>query len=546
MPSQMEKLKRYKDIAAFLMKYGRSDIVTHLSGEFQLTNPEVVSKNPEPIENLREDLQKLGPTFVKLGQLLSTQTSTLPAEYIQELEKLQDAAEPFPYEEIERIVESELGVKISKAFQEFSPKPIAAASLAQVHRAILHSGKEVAVKVQRPRIREGIMQDLDILDRVVTLLEKNTDWGTRYNISHKANELRTLLINELDYTREARNLQLLKKNLAEFENLVVPAPVMDYSTSRILTMEYLEGTKITKLSPVVTMEKDVNHLAETLLRAYLKQIVIDGFFHIDPHPGNVYLGDNKLVILDLGMVGRIPPRMQGQLLRLLFAISEGQGEDTADILMKMGKTKKGFDYYTLKQSISNLVVEYYDVNLSDMPMGRAILNLTRIAADAGLEAPPQLTTVGKMLLSLDGVISALSPTIKSSTIIQENIADLIQQRVQRDLSLGVISRTLIETGDLLKTAPEHLKSTLEWLGRNEMRIRIDIPETDRFLKGLEKIANRIAAGVVIAAFFISVALLMRDDSSGYHHLSTIFLILGSIGTGLLVFFHFWTDTKRKD
>ncbi|MDP1835914.1 MAG: AarF/UbiB family protein [Chlamydiales bacterium] len=541
------KLKRYADIATFLVKFGRSDIVANLSSEFQVERPENPSEQAS-IKDLGQELQRLGPTFVKLGQLLSSQTNALPVEYLEELEKLQDKADPFPFEEAEKIIESELGIKLKTAFEEFDPKPVAAASLSQVHRAVLHSGTEVAVKVQRPNIEENIQQDLEILETIVTLLEKNTEWAKRYSLVRSFKHLRTNLLNELDFKREARNLVVLKKNLTEFTDIEVPSPIPDYTSRRVLTMQYMQGTKITKLSPVVTMERDVEHLAESLLKAYLKQVAVDGFFHTDPHPGNIYLGEQKLIILDLGMVGRIPPRMQGLLLQLLFAISEGQGEDTADILVKMGRPLKDFDHYALREQISDLVIEYYDVSLSDVPMGRVVLNIAQIAANAGLEVPSQLTTVGKMMLSLDQVIVALSPHIKSSDIIQQHTARLIEQRLRQDFSLSTISRTVIESGELFKAAPAQLKTILDWLSRNEMKLQVELPETDRFLTGLEKVANRIAAGVVVAALFVSVAILMSNhnqDALVGPNLAYIFLVLAAVGTGLLVFFHLWGDNKKN-
>jgi ubiquinone biosynthesis protein len=337
---RFKHLKRYKDIAWLILKYGKTDLVKDIRQE--LEQPDVEIKSGKDIghspEELVQDLQTMGPTFIKLGQLLSTQADVLPDEYVEALVKLQDQAEPFPYEEVERIFQSELGVKISAAFEEFDPEPLAAASLAQVHRAVLPSGRVVAVKIQRPGIQRTIIEDLDVLEEIAHFVEERTTWGKKYGLLDKVTQLRSTLLNELDFKKEAINLVAFKNNLRDFPNIRVPSPVEDYTTNHILTMDFVKGHKITSLSPLITMEINGQGLAEELFEAYLKQILIDGLVHVDPHPGNVYLTDtNQIVLLDLGMVVHIPPQMQNNLLKLLLAVSEGRGEEAADIIIKMGK-----------------------------------------------------------------------------------------------------------------------------------------------------------------------------------------------------------------
>jgi len=341
-----DHLARYKDIVLLLVKYGRSDLVKHAGlsdavSESEASTP--VGQQALP-EQLAADLERLGPTYVKLGQLLSTRADLLPPAFLEALTRLQDKVEPFPFADVEAIVTAELGVKISKAFVEFEKTPVAAASLGQVHRAVLRTGRPVAVKVQRPGIQERILKDLEVLEEIAEAADEHTEAGRKFGFTGMLQEFRKTLLRELDYRQESRNLETLAQNLAEFDRIVVPAPVEDYTTSRVLTTEYVRGQKVTSLHPVVQLDLDGEVLAEQLFRAYLKQILVDGFVHADPHPGNVFLTeDNRIALLDLGMVARVTPSMQEKLLQVLIAISEGRGDEAAATGLKIGRPMAGFD-----------------------------------------------------------------------------------------------------------------------------------------------------------------------------------------------------------
>ncbi len=247
----------------------------------------------------------------------------MPQAYIEALTRLQGKVESFGFDEVEKRVASELGVRLSKAFTEFESEPMAAASLGQVHKARLRNGRQVAVKVQRPQIRERMIEDLDALEEIAEFLDNHTEFGKRYEFGEMLDQFRKSLLRELDYLQEANNLITLREQLKGFESIVVPEPIADYSTSRVLTMEYVHGKKVTGLSALGRMEFDGNGLAEETFRAYLEQILVNGFFHADPHPGNVFLTDDyRIALIDLGMVGRVMPGLQEQLLQLLLAIAE--------------------------------------------------------------------------------------------------------------------------------------------------------------------------------------------------------------------------------
>src|SRR5215207_9784708 len=405
-----ERLKRYKDVATLLIKYGRSDLISAAGLEDSVLPDEIAEESgaTAPAEELAKDLERLGPTFIKLGQLLSTRADLLPGPYLEALSRLQDQIEPFPYEEVERIVSGELGVRLSKAFTDFDPAPLAAASLAQVHRAHMRDGRAVVVKVQRPDIRDLIVGDLEALSEIAHFLDQHTELGRRYEFDNMLVNLRKSLLRELDFTIEANNLHTIGENLLEFEQIIVPEPIDDFTTTRVLTMEYISGKKITALNPLRLLELDGSSLADEFFRAYLKQFLIDGLFHADPHPGNVFVtDDDRIALLDVGMVGRVTRSFQDNLLRLLLAISEGRGEMAAEAAIRMGEAKEGFDRAAFVRRITDLVADNSDAILSRMNAGKVTLDITRISADCWFRLPAEFTMVAKALLNLERIVYTL-------------------------------------------------------------------------------------------------------------------------------------------
>ena len=537
---KLKHLKRYKDIALLLIKYGRSDVVKHAGLHEALdldVSPESTAREVKS-DALAKDLEKMGPTFIKLGQLLSTRADFLPPAYIHALTRLQDKIDSFPFEQVEAIVAEELGVRISKAFSAFEAKPLAAASLGQVHRAAMHDGRVVVVKIQRPGIREVIAEDMEVLEQITRFLDRHTQWGKRYEFGKMLEEFRRSLERELDYRQEAHNLTTLGANLQEFPEIVVPMPIGDFTTSRVLTMEYISGKKITDLSPLAQLDFKGTELAEELFHAYLKQILVDGFFHADPHPGNVFLTDDRrIALLDLGMVGYITPELQENLLQLVLAISDGRGDDVAGIAIKIGGIKANFLENAFRQRIAGLVSENQGSKMDQIPMGRVVLEITQIAGDNGLQVPAELTMLGKTLLNLDMVGKTLDPTFNPSASIRSNAEKIMQQRVWKAFTPTNLLGGVLEVKDLLMRLPRRFNRILDMIARNELKVSVDAIDENVIIDGLQKVANRIALGLILAALIIGAALLMRVDTSfrifGYPGLA-ILCFMGAGGVGILL------------
>jgi predicted unusual protein kinase regulating ubiquinone biosynthesis (AarF/ABC1/UbiB family) len=521
-----EHLKRYKDIAFLLIQHGRSDFVK--AADADLPEAEVSQEVSGDPEKLARDLEELGPTFIKLGQLLSTRSDLLPAPYLDALSRLQDQVEPFSFGEVEQIVASELGVRLSKGFLDFDSTPLAAASLGQVHRATLRDGRPVAVKVQRPGIRQVILEDLDAFGQIAEVADKHTEAGRRFAFHDMLDEFRKTLLRELDYRREAANLITLADNLREYRRLVIPRPVDDYTTSLVLTMDYVPGTKVTELSPLARIDLDARQLVEDLCEAYLDQILVDGFFHADPHPGNLLVTqDGRLALLDLGMVARIDPAMQEQLLKLLFAIVEGKGQQAAEITLKLGTPLADLDEVRYRREVADLVGSFQNVSGEQVQVGRILVNLTRLAGANGVRPPSELAMMGRALLHLDESARALDPDFDPNRLVRRQTDSLLRRHMLKKLSPGSIFTSALELQEFFQQLPARMNAVLDKLAANKIEVKVDAFDETRLMDNLQKIANRIALGLVLAALIVGAALLMQ--------VRTRFTLFGYPGLAMLLF-----------
>ena len=542
-------IKRYKNIAKLFMKYGRSDVVKSAGVEADIEEEELVADAGPRAEELANDLEKMGPTFIKLGQLLSSRGELLPPEFLTALERLQDDVKPFSYEDVERIVSEELGVRLSKAFASFDPEPLAAASLGQVHRATLRDGRPVVVKVQRPGIRQVVVEDLEAFEEIAGLLQKRTKLGKQYELTTMMEEFRKTLLTELDYRKEAQHLHRLGENLKSYERIVVPAPVDDYTTSRVLTMDFISGRKITALSPLRLIAVDGEELAEELFRAYLQQIFVDGFFHADPHPGNVFLtDDSRVALLDLGMVATIPARMQEHLLQMVLAISEGRSDETADYVLKIGEVTENLNEAEFRRRVAELVSAHQGASIGELKVGKIFLDMAHYSAETGVRLPPELTMLGKTLLNLDGIGRTLAPDFDPNASIRRNAARLMNQRMIKNLSPGRIFSTALEMKEMVDRLPGRVNKILDNAANNQLGFKIDTGiDAAQFMVGLQKVANRITIGLILAALIVGAALLMRVETTyrilGYPGLAMLcFLGAGAIGLALLLH-TLWKDVS---
>jgi predicted unusual protein kinase regulating ubiquinone biosynthesis (AarF/ABC1/UbiB family) len=522
-------LGRYARIGGLLVKHraslriGSEDDVAGSSGDELAADAQA----------LAEDLEERGPTFVKLGQLLSTRADLLPPAYLEALSRLQDDVSAFGFADVERIVEEELGMRITDAFQSFDHEPMACASLGQVHPAVMRSGRPVAVKVQRPGAREQVADDIGAIEELAAFVDAHTRTGDTLRFAAMVAEFRRTITAELDYLQEAENLRTLRDLLAEHERIVVPAPIDDYTTSKVLTMELVEGRNIGSLGPLGQLELDGGPLATALFDAYLDQILVHGFVHADPHPGNVLLTtDGDLALIDVGMVTRLNPDLQDQLVRLLAAISDGQGSDAADLLAEIGERTEAFDQDGYRSEVGRLVLEHQTATVGQLSAGTVVAELTRAAATHGLRPPPEMTMVGKALLNLDEAARILDPDIDVSATIRERTGEIVRRKLLEDISPGNVLRAAMDAREFAQRLPGRVNRVFDSLADGELTLRVKAVDEKELLRGIQTLANRLTTGIVIAALIIGAAMVMRIETDaellGYPAIAIVLFVLASL------------------
>lgn len=551
LPIKTAHLKRYRDIALLLVRYGFYDIArkTGLDKMLEKSQREASRVTLEG-EELARDLETLGPTFVKLGQFLSTRPDILPREYVDALGRLQSEVKGFSFEQAQETVKAELGIEISTAFKEFDPEPIAAASIGQVHRALTLDGRTVVVKVQRPNIRETVLTDLEVIGAIAGFVQKNTEIGELYGVDDMFQEFNSSMLRELDYLQEMRNLITLRKNLQEFNNIVVPIPIEALTTQRILTMGFIEGTKITLLSDSIQPSLDRTLLLEDTFRAYLKQILVDGFFHADPHPGNLVLTkDGRIGILDLGMVARITPGMREKLIRFLVAMSNGEPEDAARIAASIGEKMDNFDASKYYRRTVELIFRYGNTTLGQIQMGKLILEFTSVARECGIRVPKDLAMLGKTILQLDQVAAALDPDFDPNSSLRKYAGQIMLQYLTGRVTVGNVISGIWEFKDSISNLPRSLSSVLEQMAINRFQVKVDLLDENRFVGGMQKIANRITLGLLLASLIIGAGLMARIPTTfqilGYPAIAIIFFLIASAGAVILILHILIYDEKPK-
>ena len=528
-------LKRYREIVALLWKYGRSDLAEQMSTEegfgvdeaAPIEAPKLAAGEASP-EHLADDLEAMGPTYVKLGQVLAGRPDLLPDSYRKALERLQDRVKPFPYAEVEEIVMAELGVRISKAFSRFDPEPLGAASLGQVHAAAMRDGRAVVVKVQRPHIRAQIAEDFEVLGQIATFLDAHTELGRRHRFVTILEEFRLTIQQELNYEREAHNLMALGANLKAFKLIFVPQPIPDYFTRSVLVMDQVQGRKITALGPLDLIDLKGAPLAEELYKSYLQQVLVDGMFHADPHPGNVFItNDGRLALIDLGMVGHAAPTMQENLLKILLAISEGNGETVAELAIHMSEKLEDFAAVDFRRRIIQLVALRRDQGLEQLNIGRSLLEVSGIAQDNGLIVPSVLVLLGKTMLQLDEVGRILDPQFDPNASIRRNVAALMIARMRKDVTPGSVYTSLLDMKDFTTGLPSRLNRIMDAVANSELEVKVKATDAKLVMDGMQKIANRITAGIILAGLLVGASLLMR--------VPTHFQMFGFPGLAILCF-----------
>jgi predicted unusual protein kinase regulating ubiquinone biosynthesis (AarF/ABC1/UbiB family) len=525
-------LDRYREISLLLIRH-RSAV----------TGGSAASEGADVVEDaaaLAASLEAMGPTFTKLGQVLSTRADLFPVEYLDALGRLRDDVEPFEAAEVERIFEEEVGARAADVFAAFDPAPMASASLGQVHRAELRDGRPVVVKVQRPDIEQQIVDDMDAIATIASMVDDHTDAGQRLGFGEMVAEFRRSILDELDYAREAANLERFADVLAGHERIVVPRPIPDLCRPRVLTMELVDGRGVAAVGPLGLQEVDGPALAEALFAAYLDQILVHGAFHADPHPGNVLItSEGKLALLDLGMVGHVSPAARDQLVKLLVAIGDEDGAAAAEVLAAMGRRLDGFDADQLRRRTTTLLHRHRGQPLRELQVGAAMADLVLAAAESGLRVPSELTLLGKALSNLDEVARRLDPDLDPYELLERQVGDVVRKRLVGSASVGGAVSMALEAKEFAEQLPGRVNKVMDALAAGELTLNIQGIDEQDLMRGIQKLANRLTAGIVVAALIIGAAFIMRIETEaqllGYPALAIVmFLLAAAAGVWLLV------------
>jgi ubiquinone biosynthesis protein len=372
------------------------------------------------------------------------------------------------------------------------------------------------------------------MEDIADFLDRHTSAGRQFEFVEMVREFRRTLAQELDYRREAQNLVRLADNLSAFTRIVIPRPVSGYSTSRVLTMSFITGRKITDITPLVRQDIDGMALAQELFRAYLHQIIIDGFFHADPHPGNVFLTDDgRIALIDLGMVSRLSPARQDQLLKLLLAISEGDADRATALAVQVGQARDDLDEPGLRRTVQGLVSGYQDLSLKELQIGRVVLEISGAAGQYGIRLPSELTLLGKTLLNLDQVGRTLAPAFDVNAALRREGPELMQQRMRQSISTANVFAAALEAKEFVEQLPGRVNRLLDAVGRNDVKLKIEVIDEGAVIHGLQKVANRITLGLLLAALIVGAAMLMRVDTPfrlfGYPGFAMVFFLAAAGG-----------------
>ncbi len=549
-------LQRYREIARILVRHGFGELVDTLELLPYLSLPRRLLRREDSVSfplgvphRLRLALEELGPTFVKLGQVLSTRPDLLPTAYISELAKLQDTVPPSAWGEIRALLDTELGVPIEEVFTDFDPTPMAAASLSQVHTARLPCGTPVVVKVQRPNIQALIETDLEILFDLARLIQERTPVGAIYDLVEIADEFAVTLRAELDFRREGRNADRFRALFADEPYLHIPHVHWDYTTHRVLVLERIDGIKIDDIEALDAAGYNRNHIALNAARMIIKEVLEDGFFHADPHPGNFAVMPGEVIgAMDFGMVGHLSHRSRTDLIRLYVVAVRLDEEGIVDHLVHMGVVSGTVNRRELQRDVGRLLRKYHGIPLIDVRAREVVEDIMPIAFRHNLHLPSDLWLLGKTLAMMEGVGLKLVPEFDMFAVSEPYVRRFMRDMASPRTWGPPLLKATGEWMELLGQIPRISSQILTRVERGEVEVTIDHKGLTEALGRIDQLANRLSLSMLLAALIVGLALLVPVFNLGDQwNLATVVVILGFVGVSLLslwLVFSIWRSSRK--
>lgn len=486
---------------------------------------------------VRLALEELGGTFIKLGQILSTRRDLLPDELVDELEKLQDEVPFLPYSEVRQVIEDEMGADPEELFATFEHNPVAAASIAQVHFATLHTGDEVAVKVQRPHIADEMETDFEILLNLAKLLERSTSWARQQGVVDIVRQIMEATREEMDFTLEGHNADRFRDNFADEPGVHIPRIYWKYTTKRVLTMERITGVKLNDLMTIDAKLVDRKGIAKLGAKLYLKQVLEDGFFHADPHAGNIFIEENgRIAFVDFGAVGRIDEDLREQIADLFLAIVHRDIKAIIDALLTIGIAPNDVDRAAMARDISRTVSKYYGLPIQQLRAAEIVSKQMALARKYSIRIPADFTLATKTVVILDGIGRGIDPTFNIFEIAQPFAREMIRRRFSPVRFLVDMLNDMQGAHRLLRSAPQDFANLLDSLNSGRLTMRFEPTKIDKPISHLHQMTNRLSFSVVVAAIIIGSSLIVQAGVGPLLHGWPVLGIVGFVTASLLGFY----------
>lgn len=508
---RIEYINRYREIAKQFSLSGLGFIIEEIGLDEVLNVPKRVllrqSKNEHTEksrgERIRLFLERMGPTFIKLGQIASTRPDIVPQDIVKDLEKLQSSVPPFSYDSVETLINESLGAPVEELFQEFEEEPLGSASVGQVHKAVTIEGDAVAVKIQRPNIEKTVRNDLEILHHLATLAEHRIDWARRYHVVEMIEEFSTSIMEELDYTIEARNAEKVKGQFEENENIKIPKIYRELTTKNILVMEYIEGIPVNHFEELDEKGFNRTEIADRLTNAMFQQIFVEGFYHGDPHPGNISILDGeKIAFIDFGMIGRLTKEMKGYFASLLIAMMKEDAAGIVKAITSMGVVPDDVDMTSLNKETEKVRDKYYNVALSDLNFGEAVQDIFNIANKHHIGLPQDFTILAKTLITLESIVSQLDPDFSIIDVAEPFGRLLMKEKYNpRNIANKYLS-DFMEFGEDVSDVSVNLKEFSKGLKHRKLPIDMNIKGAEELFKKMDRVGNRLSFSIVLLSFSI--------------------------------------------
>ena len=541
----IRNIQRLRDIINVFAKHGFGDLLDRMNlrrhskdglfHRFRRQEEQESLKLSLP-KRLRMAFEELGTTFIKLGQILSTRPDIVPQEYITELEKLQSSAPPFPFSDVKRIIDEELHISIDEAFMEFEQTPFAAASIAQVHRAKLNTGENVVVKIQRPGISQIVETDLNILSAIARLLEKHVSESRLYNPTELIDEFKRVIRLELDFTIEGTNTDYFYRTFAGNKKVKIPKVYWHFSSRRILTLEEIRGIKIDVIETLDETKINRKNLARTCIELFFDQIFKHGFFHADPHPGNLFvLEDGRIGLIDFGMVGHLSDEMLRYITSWLLALLKRDVDQIVKLYLRLGIIEDDTNVTKLKIEMAEFLDRYLSMPLNQIHIGELINETLTASMRYQIKFPSNFLLLGKAIITIEGVVTRLDPEFEILSFTRPYTVQLMRQQLKPQRWFQDVYGIFEDISYMVKELPLQLNQILRKIQKGKLKLDIELPSIDRLTLELDKVSNRISFSLIIAALIVGSSIIVQNTGI-YRNVLGIagFAVAGILGLWLVI------------